>query len=282
MSAGSLASGERSPSGLWRRTGNAVRGNPSRVRIPPSPPPRASGWTPIAALPVSGGLPQVVPLELATFRFPEPELAGRRGVVMGYAIRHRAGVVLLDTGFGFGSTWLEQRYHPETKHIGDALGEAGLSMDDVAAVVNCHLHIDHAGQNSAFPGVPIHVQPLEWEIAHTTEHTILEWIDFQGARYEQIGGDHDVADGIRIVATPGHTPGHQSVAVDTPGGMTLLVGQALYTVEEWEGRPDVLEGRSNAPDPDAYDRSHAKLRALEPARVHFGHDRRTWTRTPAG
>ena len=31
---------ERSPSGLWRRTGNAVRGNASRVRIPPSPPPR--------------------------------------------------------------------------------------------------------------------------------------------------------------------------------------------------------------------------------------------------
>ena len=30
---------ERSPSGLWRRTGNAVRGNASRVRIPPSPPP---------------------------------------------------------------------------------------------------------------------------------------------------------------------------------------------------------------------------------------------------
>ncbi len=38
--AGSGVSGERSPSGLWRRTGNAVRGNPSRVRIPPSPPPR--------------------------------------------------------------------------------------------------------------------------------------------------------------------------------------------------------------------------------------------------
>ena len=33
-----LASVERSPSGLWRRTGNAVRGNPSRVQIPPSPP----------------------------------------------------------------------------------------------------------------------------------------------------------------------------------------------------------------------------------------------------
>jgi hypothetical protein len=38
MPVGSNVSGERSPSGLWRRTGNAVRGNPSRVRIPPSPP----------------------------------------------------------------------------------------------------------------------------------------------------------------------------------------------------------------------------------------------------
>src|SRR5436190_5597009 len=35
---GGFADRERSPSGLWRRTGNAVRGNPSRVRIPPSPP----------------------------------------------------------------------------------------------------------------------------------------------------------------------------------------------------------------------------------------------------
>ena len=43
---------ERSPSGLWRRTGNAVRGNPSRVRIPPSPPhARLVGW-PIPALAV--------------------------------------------------------------------------------------------------------------------------------------------------------------------------------------------------------------------------------------
>jgi hypothetical protein len=40
--AGTLSRGERSPSGLWRRTGNAVRGNPSRVRIPPSPPILAS------------------------------------------------------------------------------------------------------------------------------------------------------------------------------------------------------------------------------------------------
>ena len=43
---GPSVSGERSPSGLWRRTGNAVRGNPSRVRIPPSPPSARRGDDP--------------------------------------------------------------------------------------------------------------------------------------------------------------------------------------------------------------------------------------------
>ena len=42
---------ERSPRGLGRRTGNAVWGNPSRVRIPPSPPPPSEGhrWPPRSA-----------------------------------------------------------------------------------------------------------------------------------------------------------------------------------------------------------------------------------------
>jgi N-acyl homoserine lactone hydrolase len=226
-------------------------------------------------------LPEVVPLELGTFRFPEPELAHRRGVIMGYAIRHPGGIFLFDTGMGFGNAELEERYHPEARLIGDALAEAGLSIDDVTAVANCHLHADHAGQNAAFPDVPIYVQATEWEIAHTTEHTILEWIDFPSARYRQLRGDHEPVEGVRIVATPGHTPGHQSLAVETADGLTLLVGQAVYTVDEWAGEPDELEGRSNAPDVAAYDRSTARLHALDPTRVHFGHDRRSWVASPS-
>ena len=83
------------------------------------------------------------------------------------------------------------------------------------------------------------------------------------------------------MTTPGHTPGHQSLAVETDGGLILLAGQAVYTVEEWVGEPDELEGRSSAPDREAYDRSTERLHALEPARVHFGHDRRSWSRASA-
>jgi glyoxylase-like metal-dependent hydrolase (beta-lactamase superfamily II) len=226
-------------------------------------------------------LPEITQLELGTFRFPDPELADRTGVIMGYAIRHRGGIFLFDTGFGYGNAELDETYQPTKKRIADALAEAGIRIDDVTAVANCHLHADHSGQNSAFPDIPIYVQAAEWELAHTTDHTILEWIDFPSARYVPLAGDHEPFEGIRIVATPGHTRGHQSLAVDTADGLVVLAGQAVYTVDEWAGTPDELEGRSSAPDPAAYDGSLDRLRALEPEQVFLGHDRRSWTRLGA-
>src|SRR6478736_3323963 len=199
--------------------------------------------------------PMIEAMELADFQFPEPELAGRRGVVMGYAVRHADGILVFDTGFGFGNAEVEAAVHPNGTPIAEALAEVGIAVGDVTAVANCHLHADHSGQNQAFAGVPIYVQPAEWEIAHTTDHTILDWIDFPGADYRLVGGDHDIGAGVRIIATPGHTPGHQSLLVETDDGLTILAGQACYTVGEWTGDPDAIDGRSTAPDRAAYDAS---------------------------
>jgi glyoxylase-like metal-dependent hydrolase (beta-lactamase superfamily II) len=223
-------------------------------------------------------LPEIIPLEMATFRFADDEpLAGQTGVVMAYVVRHRGGLLLFDTGFGFGNAELDAYYRPRARRLEDVLAEVGIALGDVNAVVNCHLHVDHAGQNALFPGVPIFVQPAEWEIAHTTDHTILEWIDFEQARYMHIAGDHQPYPGIRVLATPGHTLGHQSLAVETSAGLAVLAGQAVYTAGEWAGDPDAWEGRSRAPDKAAYDRSVERLRALRPAQVLFGHDRERWT-----
>ena len=234
---------------------------------------------------------EIIPLELGTFRFPEPELAGRQGVVIGYAVKHPGGIFLFDTGFGFGNAELEERYHPVARPVGEVLYDAGIDLQDVTAVANCHLHADHAGQNGALRGssAQIHVQSAEWELAHTTDHTILEWIDAPGKdAYLLVDGDHAVSPSVRLIATPGHTKGHQSVAVGLPGEtVVVLAGQACYTAGEWEGDPDALDGRGGAPDRAAYDASIERLRALDPAAVYFAHDRSIWTagtaspRTPA-
>jgi glyoxylase-like metal-dependent hydrolase (beta-lactamase superfamily II) len=47
-------------------------------------------------------------------------------------------------------------------------------------------------------------------------------------------------------------------------------------VGEWTGEPGGREGRSSAKDQDAYDRSVARLRDLDPERVLFAHDRLEW------
>jgi N-acyl homoserine lactone hydrolase len=207
---------------------------------------------------------------------PGEEYEGQTGVVVAYAVRHPGGVFLFDTGFGFGQAWLDDYYKVRARAILDVLAEADLDPAEITAMANCHLHADHAGQNLLFPNVPIFVQPAEWAAAHEPDYTIVEWIDFPGARYQQVAGDHEVATGIRIFATPGHSPGHQSVVVDTADGSLLLVGQAVYSHGEWTGIAGAREGASSAPDLAAYRRSMARLRALAPKAVLFGHDHRGW------
>ena len=217
-------------------------------------------------------------LPMGEFIFaPGEEYAGQTGVVVAYAIRHAGGVFLFDTGFGFGNRELDDCYQVRARDVVETLKAGGIDAAEVTAIANCHLHPDHSGQNGRFPGVPIYVQPTEWAIAHgPEEYTVLDWVDFPGARWEQRAGDHEIEPGIRIFATPGHSPGHQSLVVDAPDGPLLLVGQAVYSRGEWAGIAGAREGYSVARDQPAYEASMARLKALDPKRVLFGHDRRGW------
>ena len=147
-----------------------------------------------------------------------------------------------------------------------SLVKHGFSKEDITDVFLSHLHFDHCGQNAAFPGVPIFVQQSEWDVAWDEGYTITEWLDFEGARYERVRGDVEIAPGIRLLATPGHTPGHQSVSVETDEGLVLIVGQAAQDAREFATK-----------QPDA---SLGRLRDLNAAFVHFSHDRAVLKRTP--
>ena len=224
----------------------------------------------------SGDL-RVVALPMGEFVFaPEDSYPGQTGVVVAYAIRHPGGVFLFDTGFGLDNEELSGYYQVTGRQVAELLTGAGIDPTEITAIANCHLHADHSGQNATFPGVPIYVQPAEWLAAAEPEYTIREWIDFPGARYEHVAGDHEPVPGIRIFATPGHSPGHQSLVVATPDGPLLLAGQAVYSHGEWVGLDGAREGATRAPDTAAYAGSVERLRALNPKRVLFGHDRRGW------
>lgn len=152
-------------------------------------------------------------------------------------------------------------------------------MADITAVANCHLHFDHSGQNARFPGVPIFSQRNEHAMIHTPDYTVPEWVDFVGARYELLDGEADVAPGIRLIPTPGHSPGHQSLVVDAGVGTVVVAGQALLTRAEWEGAAnEAVSGLAGSWDERAYADSVERLRALDPDRVHFVHDPAVWRR----
>jgi N-acyl homoserine lactone hydrolase len=212
---------------------------------------------------------KIVPLHLADVTYPlSHPLAGREGIVLAFAIRHADGLVLVDTGIGEGSAEIDESYRPRRRDLREALTAAALDPASVRMIVHTHLHFDHCGQDRAFPGIPLVSQRAELEAAREEGHTIREWVDFPDARHEPVEDDREVIAGVSVLATPGHTVGHQSVLVRTGDGLALIVGQAAQ------------DARAFATGPA--DESVRRLRELNADRIHFSHDRAVLRRRPMG
>jgi glyoxylase-like metal-dependent hydrolase (beta-lactamase superfamily II) len=210
-------------------------------------------------------LDEIVPLHQADVAYPawHPR-AGETGPVYAFAVRTEDGAVLFDTGLGPPHPLIDELYRPSRRELASLLAGAGIDPASVRRIVCSHLHFDHAGANPAFAGVPIVVQRAEREAARAPRYTVPEFVEFPGARYEVLDGDADLGGGIRVLATPGHTPGHQSLAVETEEGNVVLAGQAAETLADFER--DAAE-----------DENLRRLLSLSPARVHFSHDHAVWT-----
>ena len=92
----------------------------------------------------------------------------------------------------------------------DALATVNVKPEDVDIVVHTHLHNDHCENTYKCTRAKIFVQQAE--------------LDFFKSEVVAVEGDAEIVPGIRVVLTPGHTPGGQSVAVQTDEGTAVITG----------------------------------------------------------
>ncbi|MFF5291560.1 MBL fold metallo-hydrolase [Paractinoplanes globisporus] len=158
-----------------------------------------------------------------------------------YAIRYDEGpVTLVDAGIGPAGS-LAADWAPVPGHLPAELAAAGIDPAEVTAIVLTHLHNDHMGwavpRDSPFTAARVVVQQADVDVYKANRDQagqfdlLIEPLLAQG-RLQVLAGDAPVSRGVRIIATPGHTPGHQSVLAEDADDAVLVAGDlAVHMVQ---------------------------------------------------
>lgn len=198
-----------------------------------------------------------------------------------YLIEAAGERILVDTGLHPVAAADAARHYgnPDSLGLFELEQEASIAeqveLSAITRVVMTHLHFDHAGGLALLPpSVPVFVQRREWEAAHDKTAIARNFylpLDYSivSEQIVPVDGDHDLlGDGsVRLLSTPGHTPGHQSVQV----GERLVIGG---DVSHFASGLDDHRFPIFADDLTAQAASAERLRALREggADVRPGHD----------
>ena len=169
-----------------------------------------------------------------------------KAVVTCFLIRHPKGNLIWDAGLSDelaktpgGAEAAGGNFHLQvTKPLLTQLGEIGVTPADVTYLAFSHLHFDHTGNANAFAQSTWLMNKAEYAAATADPpgfgvdpSTISA---HKSAKLEMIAGDHDVfGDGsVRILAGPGHTPGHQLLQLSLAKAGTVVLSGDLYHTHE--------------------------------------------------
>jgi glyoxylase-like metal-dependent hydrolase (beta-lactamase superfamily II) len=200
-----------------------------------------------------GAMFGVVPKPLWERRIPADE---RNRIQLGMRcllIEHPSGLILVDSGAGnkenakFHDIYgLENAGANGRTALEDGLAQLGVTTDKIDILISTHLHFDHAGGNTfidqsgfvkpTFERARYVVQRGEYEFAtHANERTAASYFERNygptevSGQLELLEGETEIAEGVNVMVTPGHTPYHQSVVIRSDGETAIFLGDLIPT-----------------------------------------------------
>ncbi len=203
-----------------------------------------------------------------------------------YLIRHRGGWLLWDTGIddhlvtepqgrivAHGIRGIVQRT------VLSQLDEIGVKPDEIGTVVLSHAHFDHVGNCRLFAAAKWISQRAEYEAMFGRDYARYGYdpVLYETMRdnpVEIVDGDHDIfGDGaVRLIFTPGHTPGHCSLLVRLrESGPVLLSGDVAHNWNNFVLRRVPVFNADQEATISSMDKVDALLRAEE-ATMWVNHD----------
>lgn len=196
------------------------------------------------AVPLEYLLQGVPPNGAEPFGWLAPDFVNGQGEGLlsfhGFVIDTGSLRILVDTGIGDMRAGLPAPPMPSA-FLAELVGQ-GYGLADIDFVVCTHLHFDHVGANTTlvdgkwqvtFPAAQYLFVAAEWEHwrTHETEfgnfaETVRPVLDAGAAALVQT--NHVICDEVQLIPTPGHTPGHVSVSIESLGQRAVITGDLAH------------------------------------------------------
>lgn len=179
-------------------------------------------------------------------------------------VRSGDRTVLVDAGIG---SELPPQYPQVAGRLAQRLETAGIDPGSITDVVLTHLHMDHIGglladglKTGLRPDVPIHVAAAEVEfwnspdfsrntfggMQHTLQAVAKRFLEAYAGRLRLFEDEYEVAPGVRVTRTGGHTPGHSVIRVVSGGDRLAFLGDSVF--QDHFDRPDWFNAFDHDPE----------------------------------
>ena len=158
-----------------------------------------------------------------------------------FVVRSAGMVIVVDTCVGPST---EKMIAGDPQFLGRLDAEIDGGLDAVDIVLCTHLHFDHVGWNTR-PDADGGLVPTFPNARYLFSARDLAYLDEEGDSMDVKDGsiqpildadlatpveaDHVLTDEVRLVATPGHTPGHVAVLIESAGATALITGDMMHS-----------------------------------------------------